>query len=115
MAKKAPKIPAWHYFEAHITIEPVFGKRLALFKGLCKMYKFHVAELLMVKSRGGKGTPSRKDAFCTSRSFNLRDLQFRGTALVKNLRLHGFKILRAKIEYTLEDSRYEDCFGIEAE
>jgi hypothetical protein len=104
-----------HYFESHITIAPVFGKDLEVFRGWCRMYKFHVAELLMVKSRGGRGVPSRKDAFCTSRGTSLSDLQRRTTTLVKMLDQYGFTVRRAKIEYTLFDSRHEDCFGLAPE
>lgn len=94
------------YYEAHVTIEPVTGDRLALFSALCNRHQFRVAELLMKRDREATEVRSDKDAFCTGRSPCYRSLLTYMRALVDVLRSHGFDVWRAKIEAVLLDERY---------
>ena len=102
----------WHYYESHITIEPVFDKRLEEFKTVCQRYGFHVAELLMQKRKKSRPERSNKDAFCTGRSSSFSYITTRTKALAYVLKQKDFKVWRAKIEYTLMDTRHEDCWNI---
>jgi hypothetical protein len=105
-------LPDWHYYESHVTIEPVFDKRLDLFIMLCRSMKFHVADLLMKKRANDKPVRSSLDSFCTSRSDDYKDISLRTVFLVNKLKDEGFKVYRYKIESTLVDSRYDDEFGL---
>lgn len=97
-----------HYYEAHVTIEPVFEERLERFKTLCADYKFHVASLLMQKRKTDTPERSANDSFCTGRSTSYSDLEGRMLALVQLLRAQSFEVWRYKIESTMLDSRYDD-------
>lgn len=96
-----------HYYEAHITIEPVFDERFDKFKTVCKPFRFHVAELLMQKRAADKEERSKNDSFCTGRSISFSDIKTRMMSLVETLHAEGFKVWRYKIESTLVDSRYD--------
>jgi hypothetical protein len=98
-----------HYYEAHITIEPVFENRFELFKNICHDYKFHVATLLMQKRKSDTEERSKNDSFCTGRGISYTDIETRMLQLVKRLEIEGFKVWRYKIESTLLDSRYDDA------
>jgi NTP pyrophosphatase (non-canonical NTP hydrolase) len=98
-----------HYYEAHVTIEPVFEERLAHFKEVCHDYKFHVANLLMQKRKNDTEERSKNDSFCTGRGISYTDIKTRMLALVNRLEKEGFKVWRYKIESTLLDSRYDDA------
>ncbi|MBI4120771.1 MAG: hypothetical protein HY457_00745 [Parcubacteria group bacterium] len=97
-----------HYYEAHVTVEPIFGKRLEKFIELCKRYEFHVATLLMQKRKSDTPKRSKNDSFCTGRSISYSEIETRMLSLVDALRAAGFKVWRYKIESTLLDSRYDD-------
>lgn len=97
-----------HYYEAHVTVEPVFEERLEQFKIICHDYKFHVANLLMQKRKGDTEERSKNDSFCTGRGISYTDIKKRMLALVDRLEKEGFKVWRYKIESTLLDSRYDD-------
>jgi hypothetical protein len=99
---------ARHYYEAHVTVEPVFEERLEQFKVICHDYKFHVANLLMQKRKGDTEERSKNDSFCTGRGISMTDTKKRMLALVDRLEKEGFKVWRYKIESTLMDSRYDD-------
>lgn len=99
---------ARHYYEAHVTVEPVFEDRLELFKVICHDYKFRVASLLMQKRKGDTEERSKNDSFCTGRGISYTDTKRRMLALVARLEKEGFKVWRYKIESTLMDSRYDD-------
>ncbi len=105
-------LPDWHYYESHVTIEPVFDERLALFIMLCRGQKFHVADLLMKKRAKDELVRSSLDSFCTSRSNDYKDIALRTKFLVDRLKEEGFKVYRYKIESTLVDSRYDDEFHL---
>lgn len=97
-----------HYYEAHVTVEPVFEDRLEQFKVICHDYKFRVANLLMQKRREDSEERSKNDSFCTGRGISYTDTKKRMLALVERLEKEGFKVWRYKIESTLLDSRYDD-------
>lgn len=97
-----------HYYEAHVTVEPVFEDRLQQFKVICHDYKFHVANLLMQKRKEDTEERSKNDSFCTGRGISYTDIEKRMLALCTRLEKEGFKVWRYKIESTLLDSRYDD-------
>ena len=97
-----------HYYEAHVTVEPVFDGDLERFKIICHDYKFRVATLLMQKRREDSEERSKNDSFCTGRGISYTDIERRMLALVDRLTKEGFKVWRYKIESTLLDSRYDD-------
>ena len=97
-----------HYYEAHITIEPVFDARYAEFSKLCTKYKFRAATLLMQKRKTETPVRSTNDAFCTGRGLSRSDLEDRMVGLVSALTKAGFHVWRYKTESTLLDSRYDD-------
>lgn len=96
------------YFEAHVTLEPVFDDRLAFLKTIAQQYHFRVADLLMVKKAGDAGEPNAKDSFCTSRSKEWKIIESRTRYFVNALRSRGFKVYRYKIENTIVDSKIHD-------
>jgi hypothetical protein len=98
----------YHYFEAHVTIEPVFDERLDNFAEICSKYKFRVAELLMKKREEHQELRSKYDSFCTGRGVSYKDLELRMIELIKNLKQREYKVWRYKIESTLLDSKYKD-------
>jgi hypothetical protein len=100
-------LPSWHYYEAHVTIDPVFDDRLEEFGRLCQEQGFRVAELLMKKRKQDTEQRSSKDSFCTGTDHSLEDLQDRMVRLLHSLRSHNFTVRRYKIESTVLDSRYE--------
>ena len=93
------------YFEAHVTIEPVFGRGLNLAKAISEKYNFKVAELLMKKRENDTPQRSRCDTFMTGHAKHLDELKGRMVGLIAELRLHGFKVRRAKVENTVMDTR----------
>lgn len=97
-----------HYYEAHVTVEPVFDEKLEQFKILCHDYKFRVATLLMQKRSQDTEERSKNDSFCTGRGISYADIKKRMLALVDRLNREGFTVWRYKIESTLLDSRYDD-------
>lgn len=96
------------YYEAHITIEPVFDEDLARAKPFAELYGFRVAELLMKKREEGTETRSKYDTFMTGHGKEYYDIQNRTACLVKVLQDAGFKVWRYKIEDTILDSRSND-------
>jgi hypothetical protein len=99
---------ARHYYEAHLTFEPVFGRRLKELSTVCSQFGFHLATLLMKKR--AKATPTRaaEDSFATGRSVSYSELESRMLRLMRIVRNEGFQIWRYKIEETALDSRYDD-------
>ena len=97
-----------HYYEAHVTIEPVFDGRREEFGRICVAHEFRAAELLMKKRKRDTATRSQHDAFATGRSISRSDIEDRMFALVQTLLENNFVVWRYKIESTLLDSRYDD-------
>lgn len=106
--KTTTKYQTGLYFEAHVTLEPVFEDRLEFLKAIAQQYHFRVADLLMQKSPSGEATPSQKDSFCTSRSKEWKIIESRTRYFVNALRSRGFKVYRYKIENTIMDSKIHD-------
>jgi hypothetical protein len=106
--KPEPAREPWHYYEAHVTLDPVFDKRLEVFKAFCEGEKFRVADLLLKKSKAGEAVAHTGDSFCTSRGTDYQELEDRMFSLIEVLIDHGYKVRRYKIESTLLDSRYND-------
>jgi hypothetical protein len=96
------------YYEAHITIEPVFDERLKAFQECAPLYGFRVADLLMQKRSSDTAERSQYDTFATGRHQHLVALKIKMLALINWLNDNGYKVWRYKIEDTLIDSRYED-------
>ena len=92
-------------YEAHITIEPVFGERFDQFERCCAPYKFRPAELLMQKQRAVTPERSNKDSFCTGHSKDYKDIYIRTCQLVTDLKESGFDVWRYKIEGIVLDVR----------
>lgn len=96
------------YYEAHITIEPVFDSRRDFVEALAKDFGFKLAELLMQKRKNDSVERSKNDTFMTGHSKNYQDLQNRLINAVNALQIYGYKVWRYKIEDTLLDSRDKD-------
>ena len=94
-------------YEAHITIEPVFGFELERLKYICNTWGFRVAELLIQKSRTATPVRSDKDTFCTSHSTDFKLLNYNTKQCIWDLKDAGFKIWRHKIELILLDEKYD--------
>lgn len=100
------------YYEAHVTVEPVFGERLDQFKAICSHFNFKAANLLMQKRKDDTPERSKHDTFATGHSQTWTDIVCRVTGIVVALRSSGFKVWRYKIEDTLLDSRSQDRLGL---
>lgn len=101
-------------FEAHITIEPVFGERFDQFERCCAPYKFKPAELLLQKHREATPLRSNKDSFCTGHDKDYDVLYGRTKALVADLKEAGFEVWRHKIEGIVLDERTPPLVKINA-
>lgn len=99
------------YYEAHVTVEPVFGDRLEALKKLASHHGFRVADLIMKKSPEGEETSSQKDSFCSAKSFQLTDLTARMQSFLLALTWSGFTLYRYKVEYAVIDSKSVDIYG----
>lgn len=91
-----------HYYESHVTLEPVEGDRLELLTKFAGVYGFRVAELLMRREGG------REDSFCTARHADWDTIVQRTMAFVRALQGNDYAVRRYKIEDTLVDSKIED-------
>lgn len=96
------------YYEAHITIEPVFGDRLLQLAEVAGQWKFKPAELLMKKRKEDTPERSQYDTFCTTRSKSYDDIRSRTFCCIADLQAAGFTVWRYKIEDTLLDVRLKN-------
>lgn len=96
------------YYEAHVTIEPVFDESLLNFMFICKEHKFYVATLLMQKRKDATEERSKCDSFCTSHGQDQDELKKRMFALLDDLKKESYQVWRYKIEIISLDSRYDD-------
>lgn len=103
---------AKYYYEAHVTIEPVFNERRDVAKVIAENWKFQLADLLMKKRSEDTEERSSKDTFMTSHSKRMMDISYRTIKLVKDLKAAGFKVWRYKIEDTVMDSRIDDEYHL---
>jgi hypothetical protein len=100
------------YYEAHITVEPVFDERRDLLASVAKEYGFKLADLLMKKREDDTETRSSKDSFLTGTDRVLTKLDLRMLYTMRALTSGGFKIWRYKIESIVMDSRCYDFYDI---
>ena len=100
------------YYEAHITVEPVFDSKREILAGLSKQYCFRLAELLMKKNREDTLTRSDKDSFLTGTNKDYNILLLRMVALIGLLKREKYKVYRYKIEKVVLDSKTGDSLGI---
>lgn len=100
------------YYEAHITIEPVFDERREHAAAIAKHYNFALAELLMKKRTEDTEQRSSKDTFMTGHSKSFKDLKARTIDCINHLKQDSFKVWRYKIEDTILDSRSEDVLKL---
>ena len=94
---------AKHYYEAHVTIDPVSTSDRVHVAGLVANYRFKLANLLM-----DKGVPSSLDTFMTGHDTDLDELVERTRCVVIALQTVGWKVRRYKIEDCVIDSRIRD-------
>lgn len=100
------------YFEAHITIEPLFDDELNDLKKLAATFKFKVADLLIKTHRKDTLERSSLDSFLTGHGGDLPDLMLRTEQLLNMLHCYGFKVWRYKIEDILIDSKLCDTWKL---
>lgn len=98
------------YFEAHVTIDPVFDNQRAVANTIAERNGFKLAKLLMEKD--GVRSPSTLDTFMTAHGKDYDDIFVRTGNMVIELLDAGFVVRRYKIEDTLLDSRHDSAFGI---
>ena len=92
------------YYEAHVTIDPVFGERYAHCAAVGAFAGFRLAELFMLKD----GSPHTGDTFMTCRTKDLDAIKSRTLSVVQQLERDGFHVRRWKIEEALLDSKSGD-------
>lgn len=100
------------YYEAHVTIDPVFGEIRAHARQIATTYGFRLAKLIMRKHEADGETPAQDDTFMTGHAVESENIIARLKALVAHLHERGFKVRRYKIEDTILDSRSEDELGL---
>lgn len=103
---------AKYYFEAHVTIEPVFDDRLIEAKKIAETNGFKIAHLLMKKREVDTEERSSRDTFMTTHSKKLDDIVSRTSTVVQELRAAGFKVWRYKIEDIVLDSKCGDDLNL---
>lgn len=99
---------AKYYFEAHVTIEPIFEDRLLEAKKIAENHGFKIAHLLMKNRELDTEERSSRDTFMTTHSKELDDIGSRTITVVEELRAAGFKVWRYKIEDIVLDSKIND-------
>lgn len=92
-----------HYYESHVTIDPLQAEDALRFETICSANDFRVASLLKQN-----GEPSNLDAFCSGRSDTYSELLSRMSQLVNQLKEQSFTVRRYKIEAVLFDSKHGD-------
>lgn len=100
------------YYEAHITIDPVFDERREQARKTAEAYGFRLAKLIMRKKEADAEQPSRDDTFMTGHGVEFADIERRTIGCVKAVQRHGFTVRRYKIEDTVLDSRSNDELGL---
>lgn len=104
---------AKHYFECHITIEPLALYNIILLRREVAQYGFRVADLYMAKREEDTEQRSKYDTFMTARNKSYFVLKQNMTACIKYLETAaGIKVWRYKIEDTICDSKIEDIYNL---
>jgi hypothetical protein len=93
------------YFECHVTVEPVYGRRLDELHDVALVFDFRTADLLMRKRLEDTPERSQFDTFLTARSTDYAALYKSMHHLLARLKSEGFQVWRFKIENTLLDVR----------
>lgn len=96
------------YYEAHITIDPVFDQARVEAGVIADRHGFQLAELIMRKSRRERERQHQDDTFMTARAKRWFDIRTRTRAAVNELLRCGYGVRRWKIEDTLLDSKAGD-------
>lgn len=99
------------YFEAHVTLAPVFGAERQRAEEIAGYYQFKLAKLVMLKDQG-PDQESRRDTFMTGHGNWLPSIEARLKGLIAHLKREYFTVLRYKVEDTILDSRSEDVWGL---
>jgi hypothetical protein len=99
---------ALHYYECHITLEPIFDDRLEFADRISKAWGFKIADLLMKKRNVDTEVRSSKDTFMTAHSKHLGKIREDMSCLIRHLKSEGFVVWRYKIEDIVLDSRIKD-------
>lgn len=97
-----------YYFEAHLTLQPVFDARLARLTEICEAHRFRVADLILRKSVRDAPKRHDEDSFCTGRGKDRDELEARMFRLCDALEAEDFQVWRYKIEDVVLDSRVDD-------
>lgn len=100
------------YYEAHVTIDPVFDSRREQAASTAQAYGFRLAKLIMRKKEADFETPAHDDTFMTGHGVEFEDIERRTIGLVRAIQRHGFTVRRYKIEDTIIDSRTHDALGL---
>lgn len=104
---------AKHYFECHITIEPLPMATIILLRKPVAYYHFRIADLYMAKREGDTEQRPKYDTFMTARDRNYIALRYNMTQCIRYLeREAGIKVWRYKIEDTICDSKLEDIYNL---
>lgn len=101
-----------HYYEAHITIEPIPEDKQQEVRDIAKLYGFKLATLLMKKRDMDTPERSMYDTFMTAHHQSEATLQLRISGLCQMLKVLGYKVWRYKIEDVVLDSRVEDTLEL---
>ena len=103
---------AFFYYEAHVTIEPIFDDARESAAITAQQFGFKLAKLLMQKRVADAPEQSKFDTFMTSHSRDFEDIVNRTKELVAALKNKGFSVWRYKIEDIVVDSRIEDTWDL---
>ncbi len=101
-----------HYFECHVTTDPVPDDRLEQFIVIASRFQFRVAKLLLRRATNDPVVPYQDDTFLTARGYELSEMETRVNKLCAELQKKEFVVRRYKIEFTLHDSNKEDSLKI---
>lgn len=74
------------YYEAHVTVEPVFEEQYQLLKKISEQYNFRIADLLMKKRDSDTPERSKYDTSMTGHGTDLDDMKGRLTMLITKAR-----------------------------
>jgi hypothetical protein len=103
---------AKHYYEAHVTIEPIHDEQLDKARTIAEESKFKIAHLLMKNREKDTEERSSRDTFMTAHDKDYDNIVFRTFSVVRSLKAAGFKVWRYKIEDIVVDSRITDEFDL---
>lgn len=100
------------YYEAHVTIDPIFDARRDVAAEIATKFGFRLAKLIMRKREADAELPAQDDTFMTANSTDVTSIQSMTRRCVRELQAAGFVVRRYKIEDTILDSRHNDELGL---